>query len=57
MGTTLDVAPEVNADLTASRARFQLRLRSTEVIGAGFAHYAGPGSETPPQLIITYRSH
>ena len=52
---TLDVAPEVNADLTASRARFQLRLRTSEVIGAGFVHYAGPGSETPPQLIITYR--
>ena len=52
---TLDVAPEVNADLTASRARFQLRLRVHEVIGAGFTHYAGPGSDTPPQLIITYR--
>jgi hypothetical protein len=52
---TLDVAPEFNADLTASRARFQLRLRVNEVIGAGFAHYAGPGSDTPPQLIITYR--
>ena len=52
---TLDVAPEVNADLTASRARFQLRLRSSEAIGTGFAHYAGPSSDAPPQLIITYR--
>jgi hypothetical protein len=52
---TLDVAPEVNADLTASRARFQLRLRTSEVIGAGFAHYAGPGSDVPPQITITYR--
>ena len=52
---TLDVAPEVNADLAASRARFQLRLRTSEVIGGGYAHYAGPGSDTPPQLTITYR--
>lgn len=51
----LDVAPEVNADLTASRARFQVRLRVNEVIGAGFARYAGPSSDAPPQLTITYR--
>jgi hypothetical protein len=55
---TLDVTPEVTADLTASRARFQLRLRENNtLVNSGFAHYAGPGSETPPQHIITYRNH
>jgi hypothetical protein len=53
---TLDVAPEVNADLTASRVRSQFRLRVEQQVGeAAGVHFAGPGSGVPPQLTITYR--
>jgi hypothetical protein len=45
-----------NADLTASRARFQIRLRVNQVTGEGAGlRYAGPSSDVPPQLTITYR--
>lgn len=55
---TLDVAPEVNADLTASRVRSQYRLREEQQVGQGASvRFAGPGSEVPPQLTITYRKH
>jgi hypothetical protein len=53
---TLDVLPEVNADLTAARTRFQVRLRVTQSVGAGAGlRYAGPSSDAPPQVTITYR--
>lgn len=53
---TLDVAPEVNADLAASRTRSQYRLRVDQVFGSGAGvHFAGPGSGVPPELTITYR--
>ena len=53
---TLDVAPEVNADLTASRVRSQFRLRLDQVVGeSAGVRFGGPGSGSPPQLTITYR--
>ena len=53
---TLDVLPELNADLTASRTRSQYRLRVDQVPGqSAGARFAGPGSGVPPQLTITYR--
>jgi hypothetical protein len=53
---TLDVIPEVNADLAASRTRSQYRLRVDQVAGsAAGVRFAGPGSGVPPQLTITYR--
>jgi hypothetical protein len=53
---TLDVAPEVTADLAASRVRSQYRLRVVQLDGASIGvRYAGPSSGVPPQLTITYR--
>jgi hypothetical protein len=53
---TLDVAPEVTADLAAARVRSQFRLRVMQLEGASTGvRYAGPGAGVPPQLTITYR--
>ena len=52
---TLDVLPEVNADLTAGRVRSQYRLRVQQFGEAAGLRYAGPSSDVPPQLTITYR--
>ena len=54
---SLDVEPQVKADLAASRSRFQIRLRVEQFVGSESvsAQYAGPSSEVPPQVTITYR--
>ncbi len=52
---TLDVLPEVTADLTAGRTRSQFRLRAPATLRSAGVRYAGPSSGTPPQITITYR--
>ncbi len=53
---TLDVLPEVTADLTASRTRSQYRLRVFQSVGEGASvRFAGPSTGAAPQITITYR--